>query len=147
MVNSIEHIRLYSGVMYHVLKDDSLPYLQLMVETPQSHIVAAQAGVSSKAIDVRARIAHLRSTHCRLIGHLQTIRHVARKANVENGGTNAAVFQDVHYIRAQHTGLSSKSGTGLKNDLKMWIAPLQALQQTDKMLYIIILTRHQMPAS
>ena len=25
--------------------------------------------------DVRARIAHLRSTHCRLIGHLQTIRH------------------------------------------------------------------------
>ena len=77
--------------MYHVLKDDSLPYLQLMVETPQSHIVAAQAGVSSKAIDVRARIAHLRSTHCRLIGHLQTIRHVARKANVENGGTNAAV--------------------------------------------------------
>ena len=34
---------------------------------------------------IRTRITHLRSTHCRLIGHLQAIRHVARKANVENG--------------------------------------------------------------
>ena len=128
MVNSIEHIRLYSGVMYHVFKDDSLPYLQFMVKTPQSHIVAAQAGVSSKAIDVRARIAHFRSTHRRLVGHLQAIRHMARKANIEDGGTNAAVFHDIHYFRAQHTGLPGESRTWFKNDLKMRIAFLKTLQ-------------------
>ena len=147
MVNSIEHIRLYSGVMYHVLKDDSLPY--------QPAVRGAEMGDAGPYVYRLGGNSCLSGDYMGLwsfdhelqIGHLQAIRHVARKANVENGSTNAAVFHDVHYLRAQHTGLPSESGTGLKNDLKMRIASLQALQQTDKMLYIIILTRHQMPAS
>ena len=67
MMDSVEHIRLHHGVMYHVFKDDSLTDLQFVVEAPQPHIIAAQAGVAAQPVDVRTAVTHFGAPDGRLV--------------------------------------------------------------------------------
>ena len=40
MTYTVEHIGLHGRVVYHVLKDQGLPYLQFMVKTPPAHKIS-----------------------------------------------------------------------------------------------------------
>ena len=40
MADAVEHRCLYRGVMYHILENDMLTHLQLVVETPRAHEIA-----------------------------------------------------------------------------------------------------------
>ena len=53
MVYSVEHTRLYGGVVYHVLKDDFLAYAQRMVKFPCTHEVPRQTGIATETIYIR----------------------------------------------------------------------------------------------
>ena len=47
MSDAVEGVGLDGGVVNHVLKDHLFAYLQLMVETPIAHEVAAQTAVAA----------------------------------------------------------------------------------------------------
>jgi hypothetical protein len=51
MANAVEHTGLDGGVMQHVLENDVLSHLQLMVESPKPHEISRQTTVSTYAID------------------------------------------------------------------------------------------------
>ena len=147
MVDAVEHIGLHRGVVYHVLKDDSFAYLQLVVEAPISHVVSTEARISSQTIGIGALSAHFRTPDGWLVGHFQAIGHVAREADVQDGGAYAAVLHNVHHFGCKHPGLPGEGRARLKDDAQVGITPVQALQQADEVFYILILAGHQMAAA
>ena len=50
MRDAVEGICLDRGVVNHILENHFLAYLQLMVELPKAHEVAAEAAVAAEAI-------------------------------------------------------------------------------------------------
>ena len=127
MMDTVEHIGLDHGVMYHIFEDDSFAYLQFVVEAPKPHVVAAQAGIAAKTVDVRAVVTHPGATNGGLVGHFQAVGHVAGEADVENGGADAAVFYNIYDFGRQYAGLPGEGGTGFEDDAQMRIARFQSL--------------------
>ena len=91
----------------------------------------------------RSVLQCLRPPHGRMVGHLEAVRHVARKAHVENGRANALVLHDVHHLRHQGACLPGKGRARFENNAEMRIARMKSAQRTDKALHIVILSRHQ----
>lgn len=112
MMDSVEHIRLHHGVMYHVFKDDSLTDLQFVAEAPQPHIIAAQAGVAAQPVNVHTAVTHFGTPDGRLVGHFQAIGHVTGEADIQDCGTDAAVFHNVHNFGSQHSRLPGNAEPG-----------------------------------
>ena len=100
-MDSVEHIRLHHGVMYHVFKDDSLTDLQFVVKAPQPHIIAAQAGFAAQA-GRRIPPSPISAPVGRLVGHFQTIGHVAGEADIQDCGTGCRGFHNIHNFGSQH---------------------------------------------
>ena len=105
MRDAVEHICLHGGIMEHVLKDDLFADLERVVELPRPHEVACQTTVSAQPIDKPPiRIIGslegkaLGPSHAGLIGHFQTVGHVAGETHVEDGRFDAMVVDDVHHI-------------------------------------------------
>ena len=51
MTNAIEHGGLHRRVVNHVLKNERLPYLQFVVETPKAHEVARETRIATDTVD------------------------------------------------------------------------------------------------
>ena len=144
MMNTVEHGGFHSGIMYHVLKDDELTYLQRMIEAPVAYEIATEAGVASHAIDVGPFFAKCGASNHGLVRHLQTVGHVASKADVKDSGLDPTVFYDIHHLGREHSRLPSKSRSRLQDDVQIRIALVKSSQQTYQVGHIIILARHQM---
>ena len=121
MVDAVEHICFYHRIMYHIFKNDTFADLQFMIETPGTHIVSAQAGITSEPIDKRSLLSHHRPANGRLIRHFQTVGHVTGKADVKNGGTDTTALDNIYHLGSQYPGLPGESRTGLKDDAQMRI--------------------------
>ena len=152
MGHTVEHRCLHRSVVEHVLEDDVLPHLQLMVESPALHEVAAQAGVASKPIDVwfvaaAALVDDTRSTHARMIGHLQAVGHVAGKADVEDGSLDSVVLHDVLHLAHQRPRLPAKGTAWLQYHVKPRIALVELLQRGHQTVDVIVAAGHQMAAT
>ena len=116
MMDAVEHVRLYHGIMNHVFEHNPLAHLQRMTELPASHVIPAQATVSAQPVNMligtcrlnRLCRKRLRPAHRRLVRHFQAIGHVAGKAYIENRGTDATAFYYIDHRSHQRAGLSGK---------------------------------------
>ena len=143
MVNTVEHRGLDGGVVNHVFEEDALTYLQGLVEAPRAHVVATEAGVTTQAVDVWAAITHASIANDGLIGHLQTVGHVAGEAHVEDGSADTAVFNDIDHLGAEYTSLPSERRAGLQDDTQVGIAGMEPLQEDNEMVDVIVLAGHE----
>ena len=55
MTNTVERARLYRGIVKHVLEDDGLTYLKLVIKTPCRHPVTRETAVTTKAVEMRTK--------------------------------------------------------------------------------------------
>lgn len=95
---AVEHGGLDGGVVNHVFKDDAFAHGELVVEVPVAHVVAAQARVAAHAVGVQAGgRSGDGAADGGLVGHLETVGHVAGKGYVEYGGAYAVVLDDVDH--------------------------------------------------
>ena len=103
MADAIEHTGLDCGIMQHILKDNILAYLQFMVKLPHSHKIARQTTVSSDTINMRKGCVGIHgqgmsSTYFRLVRHLETVGHMAGKADIDNGCTDAPILNHIYHL-------------------------------------------------
>mgnify|MGYP000950806568 CR=1 FL=1 len=92
-------------------------------------------------------ISYFSTTYGRLIRHFKTVGHMTGKAHIKNGSTDTTTYYNIYYFRNQYTGLPSKGRTWFKDNTQMRITSTQIFQQLNKMLHVIIFTRHQMTTS
>ena len=83
MVDTIEHIGFYGCIMNHILENDLVTNSERSLKTPIPHVIPAKAAVTAQPVHI-IHASHIRiegnafrTTDSRLIGHLQTIRHMA----------------------------------------------------------------------
>lgn len=154
--NTVEHRGLYCCIMYHVLENYLLPHLKWLGEAPTAHVIAAQTTVSTQTINVPNIRTRGRScfegkafgpAHFWLVGHLQTVGHVAGERDIENGGLNAVVLDDIDDLRHKRPCLPGEGAARLEDDMQVGIATMQALQDMNKVFNVIVLARHQMSAT
>ena len=86
----------------------------------------------------------LGATHLGIIGHLQTVGHVAGEADVEDGGADALVLYDVDHAADQRSCLPGKGAAWFEDNLQVGIALMETLHETHQSLDVVVLARHQM---
>ena len=159
MGDTVKRVGLNGGVVNHIFEDNFFAHLQLMVERPIAHPVARETAVAAEAVKPppcplqmeggllrRANLVlHvLGATHLGIIGHLQTVGHVAGEADVEDGGADALVLYDVNHAADQRTGLPGKGAAWFEDNLQVGIALMETLHETHQSLDVVVLARHQM---
>ena len=140
MRNAIKSICLNGRIMQHIFKNHFFAYFQFMVEFPISHKITTQTTVSSQTVNVISfRLLHhifhfdgFGIAYSRMIWHLQTIRHVASKADIQNGGFVTMVFHHIHNLRNERSRLPSEGTTRFHDDMKMRIAQMKLLYYINK---------------
>lgn len=124
-----------------------------MIERPATHIIAAQAGVASQTVSIRfaevfgSLFFRNGIANGRLIGHFQTVGHMAGEAHIEDSRLYTAVLHDVYHLGYQWSCLPSESAAGLHNNLQPRITTVELLQRGNEQGNIIVLTRHEMAAT
>ena len=107
MHNTIEHISLNGCIVYHILEDNILSDLQLVIKFPIPHIVTTKTAIASKTINGKQTAFccgnpignNSCSTNRRCVRHLQTVRHMTGKTDIKNGSLYSLVFYDINDLR------------------------------------------------
>ncbi len=155
---AVEHAGLHRRVVDHVLENHVVARMQLAVERPCAHVVAAQAAVAAQTVEMlplaglRARLAdvgrqRLGTPHGGLVGHLQTIGHVACEADVEYGGAYAPILHHVHHLREQRTRLPGECRPGFEDQPQMRVTFVQTVEQTYQKPDVVPLAGHEVAAA
>ena len=145
---AVEHGGFDGGVVYHVFEDDALAHGELVVEVPVAHVVAAQARVAAHAVGVQAGgRSGDGAADGGLVGHLETVGHVAGKGYVEYGGAYAVVLDDVDHGRYQRARLPAECAAGLEYDLEVGVALLEVAQESYQVVGVVALAGHQVAAA
>ena len=153
MMDAVEHGGLDGGIVDHVLEDDLFTDLKGMVEAPRTHVVAAEAAVASKTVDIDVGwgwgvvLEGLGTTDAGPVGHLETIGHVAGEADIEDGGLDAFVADDVDDTRHEGTGLPGEGAAGFEDDTKVGVALTQGLYLGNEEVDVVVLACHEVAAT
>ena len=78
-----------------------------------------------------------------MVGHFETIGHVASERCVENRRLNPGILHHVHHLCDQRPGLPRKGTTRFHDDAQMRMARAEIVEQLHQQLHIIVRTRHQ----
>ena len=97
--------------------------------------------------DFRPVGERLRPANSRMVGHFQTIGHVAGERCVENRRFDPGVLHHVHNLCHQRPRLPSKGAARFHDDAQMRMARTEVVEQTDEQFHIIVSTRHQVAAT
>ena len=147
MAYTVEHGGFYRGVVVHILEDDVLANLQVMVKLPVAQVVATETAASAETVGgLRGRCLYS-SAHSGHIRHLKTVGHVACKRHVENGGSDAFILHNVNNLCYKRACLPAEGTAGFKYHVQPRIAAVEVAQQTYKQRYVIIGASHKVAAA
>ena len=162
MPQAIESAGLDKGIMRHVVEQQQMPWLELVLEKPVAHEIPGQAAIAAKTVTVRVIAKPLfpvgrigsqfrpvgRSmdgpVHLRHVRQLQAIGHVGGKRNIHDRRPDIAIVHDILHPSQQEAGFPDKSRPRFKNDLQMRPFLAEHLQTGLEFFQIIALAGHQM---
>ena len=148
---AVEHGGLYRRVVYHILKGYDVTDVEWGVETPCSHEVTRQAAVAAYAVCKRqSSLFHgalHRSAHFRLVGHFQTVGHVAGETRIDYGGLYALVLHNVLHSCHQHASLPCKGTARFEYNVQVGIPVVYTIQYIHKQTGVITVSCHKVTAA
>lgn len=135
------------SIMRHVQKHEPLPDLQGLGEGVISDDVAGQAGDAAQAVGVREFARQVGTDDVRSVRHLQGVRHVVGRRDVDDRDVDA-VMDQVEDRADQDAGADADGFAGLHVNLQV-IAPALAEggEHADETLDVVALARDMMPAA
>ena len=82
-----------------------------------------------------------------MIGHLQAVGHVAGERDVEDGGADAVVLDDIYDGGDEGARLPGKGAAGLENHTEMGPAGMEVAQGLDEEVGVVVRTGHEVTAA
>lgn len=164
MAHPIEGGGLDSGIVDHILEDDLIADGKGTRKTPRTHEVAREAGVATQSIKTLSPLPRkgestltilgglrvnnvLSSTDLWIIWHLEAIGHVAGEGNIEDGGADAMVLNNIYDGGNKGTRLPCEGRTRFKDHLKMRVAGMEVTEGLHEEFHVIVLACHEMTAT
>ena len=114
---------------------------------PWSATVTAQASVASKTVRYGGYGWLTAFQNARLIGHFESVRHVAGERGVDNGCAYTVILHNIKYRGDKIACLPGKSASGFKYDFNIGLSKFEIVERFDKQVYVVAFSCHEMSAS
>lgn len=143
--DAIEHGGFDGGVVVHVFEREYLAGFERCVEVPWSHVVTAEARVTSESVREFAVWVCLRNDG--LVRHFESVGHMACEADVDDSSFDALVIDNVDDLGYKVAGAPCPSGTGFENDVEVRVSVFEVLNCFDKSIDVVVLSGHEVSAA